>query len=102
MHRIRTVFAVLAMTALMVAFAVAPSVAQTQSGLVNVAVEIEDNTVIVQVPVAVAANVCGIDANVIATQFVGTETVVCTADADAIPTVFLPGGNAGGNGKGKA
>ncbi|WP_183470051.1 hypothetical protein [Limimaricola variabilis] len=50
--------------------------AQGQEGLVNVSVD--DNTV--QVPVDVAANVCNIDANVLATDFVGTEDSACTID----------------------
>jgi hypothetical protein len=49
--------------------------------------------VTVQVPVAVAANICDVNVNVIAEQFVGTEDVVCEADADAmaeVPPPFRP------------
>ena len=49
-----------------------------QSGLVNVA--ITDTTV--QIPVAVAANVCGVSVNAVA-QFVGTGPVNCDAFADS-------------------
>ena len=49
-----------------------------QSGLVNVAVT-DTN---VQIPIGVAANVCGVSANVIA-QFVGTGPVTCDALAEA-------------------
>jgi hypothetical protein len=80
---------VLAVMTLMLVATVAPTLAQPQSGLVNVQI----GDVIVQVPVGVAANICGVDANVIATQFVGTEEVVCVADADAmaeVPPGFRP------------
>jgi hypothetical protein len=49
-----------------------------QSGLVNVA--ITDTNV--QIPIGIAANVCGVSANVIA-QFVATGPVTCDALADA-------------------
>jgi hypothetical protein len=81
----RRIIAVLVLTALMVVATVAPALAQ-QSGLVNV--EIGDVTV--AVPVAVAANICGLDINVLATQFVGTERTACEADADAIALVPRP------------
>ena len=82
----RRILAVLALAALMAAATVAPALAQ-QSGLVNV--EIGDVTVAVPVA-AVAANVCGIDVDVLATQFVGTERTACEADADAIALVPRP------------
>jgi hypothetical protein len=50
----------------------------SQDGLVNV--NLTDTTV--QVPVGVAANVCGVDANVLA-QEIGDAPVNCDADADA-------------------
>ena len=81
----RRIIATLAAMAMLAIAAAAPALAQ-QSGLVNV--EIGDVTV--AVPVAVAANICGIDVNVIATQFVGTERTVCEADADAIALVPRP------------
>lgn len=67
----------------------APAVAQNQSGLVNVNVtdvltdldllnnSLNNNTV--QVPIGVAANVCGITANVLAAQRKGGDTMTCTA-----------------------
>jgi hypothetical protein len=89
MKRMIPAFAALVVMALMVAFTVAPAVAQQQSGLVNVIIE----DVVVGVPVAVAANICNVDVNVIATQTVGTENAVCEADADAmalVPSPFRP------------
>ncbi|MCP1170101.1 hypothetical protein [Limimaricola litoreus] len=50
--------------------------AQGQEGLVNVSVD--DNTV--QVPVDVAANVCDLDVNVLASDFVGSEETACEID----------------------
>jgi hypothetical protein len=85
----RRIIAVLAIAALMVVATVAPALAQQQSGLVNVII----GDVTVQVPVAVAANICDVNVNVIAEQFVGTEDVVCEADADAmaeVPPPFRP------------
>lgn len=73
------------MLAAVAALAVAPAAfAQQQSGLVNVAVEdvANDNTVVVQVPVGIAAQVCDIDANVLARQFVGTDDTACTIDQE--------------------
>lgn len=53
-----------------------------QTGLVNVAVT--DATV--QVPIAVAANVCGIAVNVLSTAVLPTGTVTCDALAEATAT----------------
>jgi hypothetical protein len=49
-------------------------------GLVNITVTdvLTDNQVNVQVPIGVAANVCGINANVLATQAI-SQPVNCTA-----------------------
>ena len=85
----KRILAVVTITALLVVAMVAPALAAKQSGLVNVQI----GDVIVAVPVAVAANICGVDVNVVATQFVGTEEVVCVADADAmaeVPPPFRP------------
>lgn len=60
----RRVIAVLFVTALMVVLTVAPALAQDQRGLVNV--NVEDN--VVQLPVGIAANVCDVNANVLAVQ----------------------------------
>ena len=59
-----------------------------QNGLVNVSVD--GNTV--QVPIGVAANVCDIDANVLARDFKGSEEDACeidqeTAAANNFPTL---------------
>lgn len=70
----------------------APAVAQQQNGLVNVDVSnvlndleldllnnsLNNNTV--QVPIGVAANVCGVDANVLAGQRKADSPVSCTAE----------------------
>ena len=62
-----------------------------QSGLVNVAVV--DNTV--QIPVGIAANVCDVAVNILATATV-TSPADCTAVAPA--TAFSTGGGGGGGG----
>lgn len=55
-----------------------PSAAQQQEGLVNVAV----GDVTVQVPIAVAANVCGIEVNALAQKIKDGEAT-CTATPEA-------------------
>ena len=62
-----------------------------QSGLVNVAVV--DNTV--QIPIGVAANVCDVAVNILATATV-TSPADCTAVAPA--TAYSTGGGGGGGG----
>ncbi len=55
------------------------ALAQTeQDGLVNI--NVEDN--VVQVPVSVAAEVCGIDAAVLVAEFVGTDKTACEIDQE--------------------
>src|SRR5215212_6584529 len=85
--------AVLAIIAVSVAVAAAPASAQPQqSGLFNVAVV--DN--VVQVPVAVAANVCGVRVGVLA-QALNQGPVDCDADAnsEADAVVSRHGGGGG-------
>src|SRR3712207_2507458 len=55
------------------------ALAQQQEGLVNVAIDVEDN--VVQVPIGIAAQVCGIDAAVLAQQE-NTDDAVCTITQD--------------------
>src|SRR5438477_1866939 len=66
--------------------------AQTQSGLVNVAVV--NNTV--QIPIGIAANVCGVTVNLLS-QATLTSPVSCTAVSGATATST---GNSGGGGGG--
>jgi hypothetical protein len=89
-HRLvrRTVSAVVAAVAAL-GIAAGPASAQ-QSGLVNV--DVSNNTV--QVPVAVAANVCGVAVNVIATNTFGGNAV-CTSTSHA---TAQDGGGGGGGG----
>jgi hypothetical protein len=65
-----------------------------QEGLVNVLID----DVLVQVPVAVAANVC--DVNVAVLANVIDEAEACQANADAAAQPGPGGGNGGGNGGG--
>lgn len=68
-----------------------PAGAQTQQeGLVNVNLENID----IGIPVAVAANVCDVNVNVL-TDFIGTGDTACTTDAES-GAVFGPGN--GGDG----
>lgn len=66
-----------------VAATVAPATAANQNGLVNI--NISDN--VVQVPVAVAANVCGVDVAVLVGVLAETGSTKCEADAFSGATV---------------
>jgi hypothetical protein len=82
--------ALFASSVLALGVAAAPASAQTtQNGLVNVAVV--NNTV--QVPIAVAANVCGLQVGVLATAL-QQGPVTCTANGTA--TATAPAAGAGG------
>ena len=89
--RVRCV-AVLVATVLPLSLAAPASAQTTQNGLVNVAVV--GNTV--QVPIGVAANVCGVQAAVLAANFAQNQTVNCQAVANATATRATPGGGGGG------
>lgn len=80
--------AILATAALSIGIASA-SAQTNQEGLVNVAVT--DNTV--QIPIGVAANICGVSAAVLSQQ-IDTGTVDCDALANA--TAFSMGNGGGG------
>ena len=70
---------------------VAPAGAATsQQGLVNVNLQGID----IAVPVAVAANICDVSVNALASQ-IGAGETACTTTADA-GAVFGPGGSSGG------
>lgn len=78
-----------AVVAASMCIAAAPASAQTQSGLVNVAV----TDVNVQVPVSVAANVCDVNVAVLATQ---ERAGGATCDATAESVASAGPGNGGG------
>lgn len=71
-----TLFAAIVMA---VAATVSPAAAANQNGLVNI--NVEDN--IVQVPVAVAANVCNINVAVLVGLLADTGSTSCTALAES-------------------
>ena len=79
--RIKRLVAVLTATAALAGVLASPAAAQTQQqGLVNVAVE----DVIVQVPIAVAANVC--DVNVAVLAEVADDAAACEATTNSTAT----------------
>jgi hypothetical protein len=86
MMKIRLTMAALVAAATAVAGA-STAGAQNQSGLVNVA--IVDNTV--QIPIGIAANVCGVAVNVLAQNLANGDTT-CTAIAGATATDSGGGG----------
>ena len=64
----RRILALISVTAMMLALTAVPALAQTQQdGLVNVNIEnvLNDNVVTIQLPIAVAANVCDVDVSVL-------------------------------------
>jgi ABC-type phosphate transport system substrate-binding protein len=63
-----------------------------QTGLVNLAVT--DNTV--QLPIAIAANVCGVSVNALAQQFSQTGTTTCRDGAVSLARNTGGGGGGGG------
>ena len=87
----KRILALLTVTALMLALTAMPTLAAPQGGpvltggLVNVtivdAVDVNRNTV--QLPIAVAANVCDVDINVLAADLADDGQANCTAEADS-------------------
>lgn len=74
----KRIIATLSAMAMMTALAAFPALAQPQQrGLVNVTVG--DVTILEKVGVGVAANVCGVQANVLAQQIAQTGTATCEA-----------------------
>jgi hypothetical protein len=65
-----------------------------QSGLVNVNVE----DLVLQLPIAAAANVCDVDVVVLATEILLNDATQCTADAGSEGVVSGPAGGGGGGG----
>ena len=63
-----------------------------QNGLVNVNVE----DLILQLPIAAAANVCDVDVVVLATEILLNDATTCTADAGAEGITDGPAGGGGG------
>ena len=68
MHRMKKFVATTFATTIMAAGLMVPTASAQQTGLVNVEISnvANDNVVNVQVPVNAAANVCGVDVNVVA------------------------------------
>jgi hypothetical protein len=81
--------AVSAMALMAGAFASTASAQNQQEGLINVAIE----DVIVQVPVAVAANICDVNVAVLAT--VEDDAAACEATAESTATAGPTGNNGG-------
>jgi hypothetical protein len=92
---VRRILAVAVSTATAAAVTAGPAAAQTQSGLVNVS--LSGNTV--QVPIAVAANVCDLQVGVLA-QGLTQGTVPCTALSSAPALSRSTGGGGGGSQQG--
>jgi hypothetical protein len=89
---VRRTFLLLLTAALMaVSLVVAPTAsAARQSGLVNI--NLERN--VVQVPVALAANICNLEVNLLVGELIDDGEAVCNADAFADATVTpRDGGN---------
>jgi hypothetical protein len=72
-----------------------PELPPLQEGLVNVNV----SDVVVQLPIAVAANVCEVAVNVLAEQIRDGDAAECTSVAESGATVPWNDGNRNGNGQ---
>jgi hypothetical protein len=64
-----------------VAFA-APATAQPQIGLVNVDLDVSHNNIAIPVSVNAAANICGVEVEVLTTDLLDNNQAFCAADAD--------------------
>jgi hypothetical protein len=91
MH-IRAFFAVVITALVGMVATVAPASAANQNGLVNVAVV--DNTI--QIPIGIAANVCGVTVNLLASGLL-TGPTACDAVSGATATAAPHQGGNGGN-----
>lgn len=87
----KTFVSLVAAVCMAVAATVAPATAANQNGLVNI--NVEDN--IVQVPVAVAANVCDINVAVLTGLLADTGSTTCTALAESGAMVTARPNNSG-------
>jgi hypothetical protein len=93
--KVRLTLAVLVAALTSIGLASTAAAQPNQSGLVNVAVV--DNTV--QIPIGVAANVCGVAVNILASA-TATAPVNCTAVSGAEARSTGNGGGGGGNQQG--
>ena len=88
--------AVLATAAVSMGIMAGPATAQQgqQNGLVNIAVVdvLNNANIVVQVPIGVAANVCGVNVGIIQDARGQDLTTDCTAGADPATTADLPRG----------
>jgi hypothetical protein len=64
-----------------VAFA-APATAQPQQGLVNIDLDVSRNNIAIVVPVNAAANICGVEVEVLTADLLDNNQAFCAADAD--------------------
>jgi hypothetical protein len=85
----RSIFAVLTAAMSMLVLA-SPATAARQNGLVNI--NVEDN--VVQVPVAIAANICDVTVGVLVADLADDSTATCDALAASSATV-TPAGDGG-------
>jgi hypothetical protein len=91
--RRRGVVTLIAAVFLVAVMAVAPASAARQNGLVNI--NVEDN--IVQVPIGIAANVCDVNAAVLA-ALVDADDTDCNAESEALADATLTNADNTGGG----
>ena len=81
------------LTSGMIALTAVPAMAQpvVTGGLVNVTITnvLNNNQVTVTVPIQAAANICGVQANVLAAELQQTQTVNCTSNPSQGTTVTV-------------
>jgi hypothetical protein len=65
-----------------VAIAAPTATAQPQIGLVNIDLEVSENNIAIPVSVNAAANICGVEVDVLTTELLTNGQAFCEADAD--------------------
>ena len=65
-----------------VAIAAPAASAQPQTGLVNIDLDISRNNIAVVVPINAAANICGVEVEVLTADLLDNNQAFCEADAD--------------------
>jgi hypothetical protein len=78
----RMIASVLATALAAVAIAAPTATAQPQIGLVNIDLDISRNNIAIPVSVNAAANICGVEVEVLTADLLDNNQAFCAADAD--------------------
>jgi hypothetical protein len=78
----RVMASVFATSLAAIAIAAPTAGAQPQTGLVNIDLDVSRNNIAVVVPVNAAANICGVEVEVLTADLLDNNQAFCAADAD--------------------